>query len=180
MVNYSLISLVQTQRQYHHDNQYAHGQITPVLTVATGGSILSILAFNRPNGTLKAFLSERLIMKDDMLVTLLSTPATARHVSLMATFISCNALSISDGSRTVSSVSRFISSTILHSGALTDSHIHRRTVGGECRRACWRCHEYSPIRCQTSVWKSRINAWLSVMVPLRGNSAVKLNTASRG
>ncbi len=54
--------------------------------------MLSILASNWLNDTIKEFLSERLMMKDDMLVTLLSTPATAHHVSLMATFISCNAL----------------------------------------------------------------------------------------
>lgn len=27
------------------------------------------------------------------------------------------------------------------------SQSHSRSVGGEFRRACWRCHEYSPIRC---------------------------------
>ncbi|CAD5359724.1 protein of unknown function [Citrobacter freundii] len=41
--------------------------------------MLSILAFNRLNGTVKAFLSERLMMKDDMLVTLSSAPATVHH-----------------------------------------------------------------------------------------------------
>lgn len=42
--------------------------------------MLSILAFNRLNGTLKAFLSERLMMKDDMLVTLLSIlPLSTTH-----------------------------------------------------------------------------------------------------
>lgn len=44
------------------DNQYAHGQITPVLAVITGGTMLSIPAFN----WLNAPFSERLMMKDDM------------------------------------------------------------------------------------------------------------------
>ncbi|EQA8817045.1 hypothetical protein ACX9QF_001347, partial [Citrobacter freundii] len=67
------------QMQHYHGNQYARGKITLVLAVVTGGNILSILAFNRLNGTVKAFLSERLMMKDDMLVTLSSAPATVHH-----------------------------------------------------------------------------------------------------
>lgn len=65
--------------QHYHGNQYARGKITLVLAVVTGGNMLSILAFNRLNGTAKAFLSERLMMKDDMLVTLSSAPATVHH-----------------------------------------------------------------------------------------------------
>lgn len=123
--------------------------------------MLSFLTCNWLNGTVKEFLSELLMMKDDMLVPLLSTPAAAHHASLMAAFISCNALSVSDGSHTVSSLLRFISTTNSHSAVPADAHIHRMIVGGECHRACCRCHDNSPMRCQTSVWKRRINARIS-------------------
>ena len=124
--------IVWGQTEHHHGNQYAHGQITPVLAVITGGTMLSIPAFNRPNGTEKAFLSERLMMKDDMLVTLLSVCITAHHASLSILLMSC----CTTPSRKAPSVSRLISSSILRSGALADSHIHRRIVGGELCRAC--------------------------------------------
>ena len=64
--------------------------------------MLPILVFNWLNGTLKVLFSERLMMKDDMLVTLLSTPATVPHASLMRRIHLLKHLSISDESRTVS------------------------------------------------------------------------------
>lgn len=57
--------------------------MTPVLAVITGGTISSTLVCNWLNGVMKASLSERLIMKDDMLAMLLSACITDNGIHLL-------------------------------------------------------------------------------------------------
>lgn len=67
--------------------------MTPVLAMITGDTMLFTLACNWLKDTVKEPFSVRLMMAEDMLVTLLCTPAAVCHASLMAVFISYNALS---------------------------------------------------------------------------------------
>jgi len=93
-------------------SHYLSGRVTPVLTPITGETISFTRVCNKLNGCANEQLSERLIMKDDMLATQLSASTTLHHMPPIMAHISCNTLSISDGLLIVPGVSAFISSTI--------------------------------------------------------------------